>query len=175
MKIMKKKFFLLLLMVSQFAYSSESIYEDAIKRLIIKKTNRSAACDSSYHNLAFEYNLIFEGGDIPSNILGHNIIVLKSIKEYLNKCENGSIKIYTIEKIDFCETCIDPFSVKIKVWNIIKDEGNKFTFTQSHIYAVSYTYNCKRKKFKYKSIDYYESDWNPFHDMQEARWKGWIN
>lgn len=123
----------------------------------------------------FEYNSIFERGNIPSIIKGCNVTSEKSIKEYLNKCKNGFVTIYTIEKINFCETCIDPFSIKIKEWNIIKEDGNKFTFTQSRICTVSYTYNCKKKRFKYKLIDYNEGDWGPSHDEQEARWKGWID
>lgn len=155
-------------MLSQFAYSSESIYEDAIKHFIKKKNTRND------NNLVFEYNSIFERGDIPSNIEECNITSVKLIKEYLNKCKNGSVTIYTVEKIDFCETCIAPFSIEIKEWHIRKDD-NEIIFLQSHFYAVSYTYNCKRKKFKYKSIDYYENDWGPSHDEQEARWKGWID
>ena len=166
---MKHLFFILVLAFSQFAYSSESIYEDAIKHFIKKSPT------SYNNNLVFEYNSIFERGNIPSIIKGCNVTSEKSIKEYLNKCKNGFVTIYTIEKINFCETCIDPFSIKIKEWNIIKEDGNKFTFTQSRICTVSYTYNCKKKRFKYKLIDYNEGDWGPSHDEQEARWKGWID
>ena len=178
MKLMKQLILIFVLVTSQLAYSSESIYGDAIKHLIkqrISGVDYIQTKDSLYHHkLVFEHNSIFEDENVPSNILGYNIISEKSIKDYINKSGNGLIIVFTIEKIDFCETCTAPFSVAITEWHIIKKDNNKYVFMDSYFYAVSYLYNCKTKTFQYRYINY-AGTLGPYYDKQEARRKGWID
>ena len=171
MKLMKQLILIFVLVTSQLAYSSESIYGDAIKHLIkqsISSSDYIQTKDSLYHyKLVFEHNSIFEDENIPSNILGYNIISEKSIKEYINKSKKGLIIVFTIEKIDFCETCTVPFYIRINEWHIIKKDNNEFAVSYYSAWSVCYLYNCKTRTFKYRYIDgggsygsYYEEQEN---------------
>ncbi|MBO4529420.1 MAG: hypothetical protein J5767_02145 [Paludibacteraceae bacterium] len=178
---MKHLILIFVLVTSQFAYSSESIYGDAIKHLIQKSVTEydylqiKDGHDSLYHHkLVFEHNSIFEDENIPSNILEYNIISENSIKEYINKSKKGLIIVFTIEKIDFCETCTVPFYIRINEWHIIKKDNNELAVSYYSAWSVCYLYNCKTRTFKYRYIDGGGS-YGSYYAEQEARRKGWID
>lgn len=162
------------ILISNCIHSSENIYENALN-YFIKKINDGVGMNYTQYTsdsiLRFEQNDIFLEKNFSEYVQGYKIIKLESVKKYIDTCSNPCLTIFTIDKIDYCETCDAPFLISIKEYNIIKKE-NKFSFCNWTLYDICYTYNCRKKKFKYKKMGAYGSIEMSLKELEK---KGWID
>ena len=174
----------LLLIMCQYIFSGENIYDDAISHFIeeiIESQEMShlekdtLMHDSIYHHvLLFESNEMFEQKVISNFTRGFKIDKLEpyEVKKYLDTCRNGRMTIFTVEKIDYCERCDAHFFVRIIEFTIIKYREGRYSIDFNG-YNIHYVYNCESGKFNYKYCVC--GSGSQFRAAKIARRKGWID
>lgn len=168
--------FIIFLLFSCYIFSSESIFSDAMNHFIEEIINRDGSShfekesDSTYRQiLLFEDNNIFLKENIPEVIQGYKIVKLKSVREYLDTCSNQVVTIYTIDKLNYCNTCEAQFYVAFGEYYAIKS-NSKIWIDTGYEHQVSYTYNTRKGELNYSYCS--SGFYNNLHEM--VRRNGWI-
>ena len=157
---------------------SENIYEDALNHFFqemiedVEHTQIIHGKDSVYHHVVlFENNdSVFE--KIPDSLYGYKIKRINNVKAYIDTCSNGSVIVYTIEKINYYPTFLAPFCVDI-VEYVMRKENNKLIFDDSNLYQVCYGYECGSRSFLYQYLA--PSNGGAFKAKYLAKKKGWTD
>lgn len=175
---MKYLVWIIFLITVQNVFPSGNIYEDALNHFIEHTINDqergrlNIGKDSIYkHMLIFESNDVIEE-NIPNVVSGYEIRKIRYIKDYLDTTLIDVVKIFTLDMMDYCNTCDAPFAIVFCEYTAVKRDS-AFVWRNRDTHAVSYRYDCKKRNlyFKYCSCSTLDS----YYVKQVVKKKGWID
>ena len=160
---MVRRLIFFLFCIPHFVYSSETIYEETINHLVKEIVEKEELYNvenerDSIYNYAIVIgtvdNLLQRRSSISRKISEliekHKIVVLEGneLANHIDTCKNEMQRIFVMEKLDYCESCRAPFSIRF-VECFLNKIDHDVILSYHLVHDFCYTYNCELHKLEY--------------------------